>query len=279
MKKLKKFTAVVLALATMLFSFAISGFAVYSSSEENTVSFDKIRIFEGKFVVYYSKDGFLEDECTFRVEDVGSGEILISIAEDNYDYTDNGEKLIFQIDNEAFDKNAVCRITVKLHGEKLLERQFNVSDVIAAVPEFERTNNCIEEYEKYDLSDEILIPVGYDKELYLNGYDIYNDKENECAVKIDGMTVEARNTGRGNLKLMDSDNNVVAEMEIYIREYNPTSFSDALIGSFKKFFDSAGESTGNFLMMGLWIGEGIIAPFVILLHIITLPIQMLLGIV
>jgi ACT domain-containing protein len=60
-----------------------------------------------------------------------------------------------------------------------------------------------------------------------------------------------------------------------------SSFVDALTWSFRKFFESTGESVGNFLLMGRWTVEGVFVsialPLMIIGELIEYPFHMLFG--
>lgn len=291
MKNIKKFTAILLALTTVIFSFPVSGFAadeeVYDeifAEEEKTLCFGEVKIFDGKLAIDYT-DGYPDWNLTYEIKAVESGEQILCITEvytypvgDNYYITD--ERVVINIDNGLFDDNTEYRLTVTDEGEIVTEHIFNSTAAFAEIPEFDNEYYSFGEYSETDMTNAILVPVGYEKDLYISGSDIQN-KNNDYAVEIDGMTIIAKKTGRGYLRLYDEEHNLLDEAWTQIYESEPSSFIDALTWSFRKFFESTGESVGNFLLMGRWTVEGVFVsialPLMIIGELIEYPFHMLFG--
>ena len=282
MKNIKKYTAILLVLTTLLFSFSLSGFADSEESYDDAIYtkeelvFSDIKIFDGKIALYYT------NECpgwglTYEIESSEGGTKIISISADDYDYRISDEKVVFSVDNGLFAENAEYRLTVTNESRIISELIFNSTDSLSVSPEFCEESYWFTEYSETDMTDEILLPVGYEKELYLNGFDIKNYDSRENAVSVDGMIITANKTGNGYLRLYDGEHNLIDESWTQVSESYPSSFCDALGLSFRKFFESAQESAEN----GMWfIGavlEAAVLPFLIVGNILTLPLQMLAG--
>ncbi len=295
MKNIKKFTAILLTLTTLIFSFSVSGFAadeeVYDEvfddeifGEEKELCFGEVKIFDGKLTIGYM-DGYPDWNLTYEIEAVESGEQILYVTEiytypegDNYYITD--DRVVIYIDNGLFDENTEYRLTVTDEDEIVTEYTFNSTVAFAEIPEFDEEYYSFEEYSETDMSDKILVPVGYEKDLFIGGSNIQN-VNNECAVEIDGMTITAKETGRGYLRLYDSENNLIDEAWTQVCESQPSSFVDTLTWSFRKFFEGAGESALNLLLMGRWTVEGVFVtiglPVIILEKLIEYPFRMLFG--
>ena len=292
MKNIKKNTAILLALTTLLFSFSVSGYAadedVYNEEiyveEEGALCFGEIKIFNGELTIDYT-DRYPDWNLIYEIEAVESGEQVLYVTEiytyplgDNYYITD--ERVVLYVDNGLFDDNTEYRLTVTDEGEVVTEQIFNSTDVFAEIPEFDNEWYSFGEYSKTDMTNAILVPVGYEKDLYIGGSDIQS-KNNDYAVEIDGMTVIAKKTGRGYLRLYDSEHNLIDEAWTQVCESQPSSFIDTLTWSFRKFFEGAGESAVNLLLMGRWTVEGVFVtiglPVIILGKLIEYPFRMLFG--
>ena len=281
MKNIKKFTAILLALTILLFSFSLSGFAadeeIYTAEE---LIFSGVKIFDGKLALYYINEcpewGF-----AYEIELAEGGTKILSVSADDYDYRITDEKVIFSVDNSLFAENTEYRLTVTHESKNISELIFNSTDSLAVSPEFCEESYWFMEYSETDMTDEILLPVGYEKELFLNGFDIENYDSREYAVDVDGMTITANKTGNGYLRLYDGERNQVDEAWTQISEYQPSSFIDAFGLSFRKYFESAEKSAENFLLAGMWTAEGIYVavslPFIIIGRLIEYPFRMMFG--
>ncbi len=281
MKNIKKFIAILLVLTTLFFSFSLSGFAadevIYT---EEKLVFSGVKIFDGKFALYCANEcpgwGF-----TYEIESAESGTKIISIFADDYDYRITDEKVVLSVDNSLFAENTEYKLTVTHENKKIEELFFNSTDSLASLPEFCEESYWLMEYSETDMTDEILLPVGYEKELFLNGFDIKNYDSRECAVEVDGMIITANETGNGYLRLYDGERNLIDEAWTQISESQPSSFIDALNLSFKEFFEGAENSAENFLLAGIWTAEGIYVavslPFIIIGRLIEYPFRMMFG--
>ena len=281
MKNIKKITAILLTLTTLIFSFSLSGFAADEEiyTEEEFV-FSGVKIFDGKLALYYTNEcpgwGF-----AYEIESAESGTKIFSVSADEYDYLITDEKVIFSVDNSLFAENTEYRLTVTHESKNIAELIFNSTDSLATLPEFCEESYWFMEYSETDMTDEILMPVGYEKELFLNGFDIENYDSREYAVEVDGMIITANKTGNGYLRLYDGERNLIDEAWTQISESHPSSFIDALGLSFRKYFEGAEESAENFLLAGMWTAESIYVavalPFIFIGRLIEYPLRMLSG--
>ena len=276
MRKIKKITAVVLSLITVLFSFSALGYAADIQddelTEEETGYDNEIKLFED-YLVFYNSLGYYATDFYFEVKPIDGEESVIAVSGSSVEFIEN--KFIVPCETGVLADDGEYNLVISEDGEVIFKKNFIVSDVLAAAPEFKDTTYGFLEYEKRDMTNEIIFPVGYDEKVYLS-YDNTSNSEHRPdgeVIDIDNFTVEANKRGYGWLVLKTYTNDEVCSVWFTVMENQPNTFWDAFTLSFKKFFDRSGDSAISFLMLIKSVAGAVALPFAVLFQIITLPFE------
>lgn len=269
---MKKTIAVLLVLATVLFSFSVNGFA---SETEEEFRFGDIKIFSGCIALDYS-GYFVNDDCYFELKETESETVVIASDGFDGDFRDSGEKIIFAVKNEDFIADAVYSFTVKQNNTMIMNRIFIASEIMATVPEFTNSTYRVKELEEKDMTEEVLVPVNYEENIVFTTRNEFSSLgKNRDIFGIDGMTVKAKECGWCDLVLKDSHGNAVDEARLYADKNTPHSFADAFKLSFKKFMAGAEESLQFLPVLPSMIIGPILTPFMVVAFIVSFPFQIM----
>ncbi len=273
MKNIKKITALILALTTLLFSFSLNGFANEETEDEN-ISACEVRLFKGKLVLYCS-DAYMADDPHFVITHADEENEKICLEGDIWEITYTYEKVVFDIDNDMFDPFETYRLYIYENEKEICMKEFVPVDIGATSLEFVYDDYNFLEKEQIDLTEDILIPVNYNGEIRLSVGDTYCPEPGVRPVSIDGFTVTAQKQGNGYLYLYDENRKEADKAWFYVRERTADSFMEALEMSTSVFFESSMESAKNFLGLGISIGEFIVMPFMVIVEVLAIMFKTL----
>ena len=289
MKTAKKIIASVLAVAIVLTAMSVSSFAWEKDYIDYSECLGLSTDIDGNY--YLSMQNYLcfNTNCTFsfyRVDADGTRTLLKSLSAEESEIFDSGEPI--QVDKNMFSEGGKYVMTIEKPKNATEtdawyeiddEYEFTYDDLKNKYIKTLQYDFCITEGESIDLSEYILVPVGYDGEIM---YFVYNDDDYfedsyiirfDDFAEVDGSVITA--LSHGAVYVYPSKDNGESDVCIYIEilDKEPETFMELLEDSAKKlgegWFNASVESGMTFMGLVALVIYPALIPFMLIYSMIT----------